>query len=641
MNVAVLGPLRVTDASGAAIVLDRPKERTVLAALALDAGTTVPADRLIDAVWHGDAPRTAAKTLQNHVLRLRRTLGPDPILTEPTGYRLAIARDAIDAVRFDTAVRDAVGQLAPAIVSKALTDALDQWHGDPYVDLHGWDPGDVEARRLIELRLVAEELRAEAEIACERHALAALDLEAMVAAEPLRERRWELLMLALYRDGRQVEALRAFARASGILGKEVGVTPGPALAAMERAMLRRDSLLDPVLPDFADDAVTRARWALDAADAEADAEKLMVLGNAQRDAGDPLARETLLRAAAAAHEANEKRATTRAALALSRLGGMGGDGGNVDRGRVAALERALATADDPRARARLLASLATELTWWAPIERRKELGDEALAIARSLHDDAVVVDVLLRRVSALASPDLFDVRDRESRECLALADALDDTMRVWAAACARSVIALQGGEPAECDRALIIAQRACAEIGTPGMQYVTLVRLAARELAAGRLGPAERMIEEAFAIARATALPEALDVYSTQLLHLRHAQGRLYELREALVGLDLDRPHPLVLPVAAWACAELGELDRASPTLQRAVANASNLRDDDFKLVALAYSAGAAATLRDRDAALDLLARLTPYKGQSGNTGAFVMPPTTELCERLESTLAG
>jgi hypothetical protein len=263
-----------------------------------------------------------------------------------------------------------------------------------------------------------------------------------------------------------------------------------------------------------------------------------------------------------------------------------------------------------------------------------------LAIARASHDEAVVVDVLLRRIASLASPDLFAVRDHDSQECLARADALDDTMRVWAAACARSVIALQGEAPAECDRALTIAQRACAEVGTPGMQYVTLVRVAARELASGRLAPSERIIEEAFAIARATGQPEALDVYTTQLLHLRHAQGRLAELRAPLLGLDLERPHPLVLPVFAWAWAELGEPLRATPALQRAVANAPNLRDDEFKLVALGYSAGAAATIGDRHAAAELLPRLAPYKGQAGNTGAFAMPPTAELCDRLAAVLA-
>jgi DNA-binding SARP family transcriptional activator len=641
MEVSVLGPVGVTDDHGSEVVLDRPKERTLLAALALDVGAVVAADRLIDAVWLGTAPRTAAKTLQNHVLRLRKSLGPDTIVTEPGGYRLALAPEAVDAVRFDRAVRDAIGHLTPSIASKALTDALGEWHGDPYVDLHGWDPGEVEARRLVELRLVAEELRAEAEIACDGHALQAIALEAMVEAEPLRERRWELLMLALYRDGRQVDALRAFARARDVLADEMGVLPGPALAAMERAVLRRDTLLDPVLPDFANDAVTRARRALDAADATAEAEQLLVLGRAQRDAGDPAARETLLGAAAAAREANKMRDATRAALALSRLGGMGGDGGNVDRGRVAALEAAAcATADDPRARARVLASLAAELTWAAPIERRQALGDEALALARALDDDEVIVDVLLRRISSLCGPpELLAVREHDSLECLQRADALDDPARVWAAACARSVVALQSEQPAECDRALTIAQRAYAEVGTPGMQYVTLVRVAARELHAGRLGPTARMVEEAFALARALGFPEALDVYSTQLLHLRHAQGRLAELRKGIDALDPDRPHPLVRPVIAWTWAELDEPRRALPVLRRALDDVPALHDDDFKLVALGYSAGAAAKLCDRDVAAALLPTLTPYKGQSGNTGAFVMPPTAELCAQLETVL--
>jgi DNA-binding SARP family transcriptional activator len=641
VEVLVLGPLRVRSGTDE-VVLERAKERTVLSALAMRAGSVVAADELIEALWHGAPPRTAAKTLQNHVLRLRRVLGDAPISTQPAGYRLDVVPADVDAQRFESVVRNAAAaELPPETAAKALTGALTEWRGDAYQDLIGWSVGEAEARRLADIRLIAEELWAESELACNRHALAAGELRAMVEREPLRERRWELLMLALYRDGRQAEALHAFAHAQHLLDHELGAHPGPALAALERAILRQDAKLDPELPDYAYDAVAqrrRAVAALDVADARAHAHQLRRLGEAQRDAGDPMARETLLLAAAAARDADLAQEATKAALAATRKAGMGSVGEGVDTARVAALETALATSDDGAARARVLSALAAELTYTATIDERLRLADEALDIARGLGDERVLVDVLLRRLHALASPELIITRDRESVECLETADALDDPARTWAAANARSAIALQVGALADCDRALTMAQRATDEIGTPGMRYVTLTRLAARDLAIGRIAAAERAIDEAFAIGRATGQPGAIDLYSLQLVHVRHAQGRLGELRDVIVSLDLDRPHPLPKPLCAWALATLGEHARARHALRAAVIDAPNLHEDEFKLVALSYAAMAAAALHDKHAAQELTTLLARYPDHAGNTGGFVMPRTSTLLAGLEKT---
>jgi hypothetical protein len=143
-------------------------------------------------------------------------------------------------------------------------------------------------------------------------------------------------------------------------------------------------------------------------------------------------------------------------------------------------------------------------------------------------------------------------------------------------------------------------------------------------------------MEEAFAIAQATGQPEALDVYSTQLVHVRYAQGRFHELRDAVIAVDLDRPHPLPRPFAAWALAELDEPARARAALTLALADAPRLRDDDFKLVAMGYAAMATASLADADAARTLIPLLAPYANQWGNTGAVVMPATAELLHQLE-----
>ena len=229
------------------------RERAVLAALALGAGDVVATDRLIAALWGEHAPRSAAKNVQNCVLRLRKALGPDVIETQVPGYRLAVPADAVDARRFEDLV--ALGRAArvngtPDRAAAAFREALGLWRGEPFDDLRGWDPADAEAARLVELRRIAAEELMDAELACGRHAACVAELERMAGEEPFRERRWAMLMLALYRCGRQAEALRAYQRARIALATELGIEPGPELRTLERAVVAQDGSLD--LPAAAD-----------------------------------------------------------------------------------------------------------------------------------------------------------------------------------------------------------------------------------------------------------------------------------------------------------------------------------------------------------------------------------------------------
>src|SRR5829696_7960043 len=232
---AVLGPLAVTGPTGP-LLITGPKERAALSVLIAWAGEEVSIDRLTDALWRHQPPRSNVKVIHNLVSQLRKALGAGAITTVPGGYVLRAAPDAVDIAAFDRLLREGRQHAAcgrwPA-AAETLSAACRLWRGPPLEEVGDWLPARAEAARLQEKhRSLVEEL-AEAELARGHHHEVVVALEAMVEAEPLRERRWSMLMLALYRSGRQTEALRAFQRARAALG-ELGLEPGPELASMER-----------------------------------------------------------------------------------------------------------------------------------------------------------------------------------------------------------------------------------------------------------------------------------------------------------------------------------------------------------------------------------------------------------------------
>ena len=225
----------------------------MLAVLAMSAGRIVSVDRIVDAVWGGSPPPSSAKVVQNLVLKLRRSLGSGVIETGPGGYRLAGEGVSIDASRFEHHARAGrellrAGDAGAAIAAFAI--ALGSWRGDPLPELQHWAPGEGEATRLSELHRSVQEDRCDAELAAGHHHEVVAELETMVVDEALRERRWCLLALALYRDGRQAEALRALQRARAALG-EIGLDPGPELRELERAVSTQDRSLDALRPSAA------------------------------------------------------------------------------------------------------------------------------------------------------------------------------------------------------------------------------------------------------------------------------------------------------------------------------------------------------------------------------------------------------
>jgi DNA-binding SARP family transcriptional activator/WD40 repeat protein/energy-coupling factor transporter ATP-binding protein EcfA2 len=242
MGIAVLGPLTVDDGAGRL----SPRDRVVLAALVFGRGRAVASETLADALWRDERPRTAAKIVQNCVARLRKALGAGAIETVPGGYRLTVPPDAVDVTRFERSVARAGDLLTLGETDRAaflIDEALALWRGAALSDLDGWGPGELEANRLEQLRLDAEELGLEARLRAGRFRDVLADGEATVTAAPLRERRWELLALAQYQAGRQAEALDTVRRARQALADDLGLDPGPGLVALQTAILRQDPSL--------------------------------------------------------------------------------------------------------------------------------------------------------------------------------------------------------------------------------------------------------------------------------------------------------------------------------------------------------------------------------------------------------------
>ena len=238
LSFALLGPLEVRR-DGARIDPDTPKLRTLLVALLVDRGVPRSTDRLIDDLWGDTPPTTAVGILQNYISQLRKLLGSDVLRRNGTGYVIDVSPDQVDVDRFGALLESArTAQSADATAAR-VRDALALWHGDPLADVTGAAFAQPEIVRLRELRAAARELLFEAELAQQRYRETVPALEAALIGDPLRERLWWLLMNALYRSGRQADALRAYQRARQLLVEQLGIEPGAELQEMERAILQQ------------------------------------------------------------------------------------------------------------------------------------------------------------------------------------------------------------------------------------------------------------------------------------------------------------------------------------------------------------------------------------------------------------------
>jgi WD40 repeat protein/DNA-binding SARP family transcriptional activator len=245
MHFQILGPLEV-ERSGDRVGLGGPKQRLVLALLLIKANQVVSAERLIDEIWGEDPPDAARPSLQSYVSHLRKALGPDRLEGRTPGYVLYARDDEVDARRFEALATDARRKLSddPATAARALRDALAIWRGEPLADLATELSLQPEIERLSGLRLAAIEDRSEAELALGRHTELAAELETLTAEHPLRERLHGQLMVALYRAGRQAEALSAYHRLREALASDLGLDPSAAIEDLQRRILTQDASLD-------------------------------------------------------------------------------------------------------------------------------------------------------------------------------------------------------------------------------------------------------------------------------------------------------------------------------------------------------------------------------------------------------------
>lgn len=249
MEFRILGTLEVAS-EGRLLPLGGARQRALLAILLLNANEVVSNERLIDSLWGGQPPQAAGAGVQNFVSQLRKVLEPEAtrgehrvLVTRPPGYVLRLESDQFDLTRFERLLAEAWEEATPEAKASKLRAALSLWRGEPLADLAYAPFAQPEIHRLEELRLVALEERIEADLALGRHAEAVAQLELLIGKHPLRERLRAQLIVALYRAGRQAEALDVYQDARRALVEELGLEPSPSLKALEKQVLGQDPAL--------------------------------------------------------------------------------------------------------------------------------------------------------------------------------------------------------------------------------------------------------------------------------------------------------------------------------------------------------------------------------------------------------------
>jgi DNA-binding SARP family transcriptional activator len=312
----ILGPLEVRR-DGELLPVRAGRQRALLGLLLLRANEVVATDELIEELWGPLPPRTAKASLHNHVAALRRLLGQGYIETSPPGYRIEVHSRDLDKLQFQRLVEEA-RDAEPTVRVARLREALGYWRGLPLIDFPAGGSAQAEIVRLEEMRLVALEERIETDLALARHTELVAELEALVLRHPLRERLWHALMLALYRSGRQAEALETYRRAHRLFVNELGIEPSHSLKELQRAVLVDDQMLELGTGDVDDLFVERAIGLLPT-DQRARAEAMYEYGVALWRLAERRRSEAALKEAARrADEVGDRALAERTRLTLSR-----------------------------------------------------------------------------------------------------------------------------------------------------------------------------------------------------------------------------------------------------------------------------------------------------------------------------------
>ncbi len=270
VRFGILGPFQTLDEAGSELTLGGARQRALFALLLLNAGEVVSTDRIVDEIWGAKPPRRPAHTVAVYVSNLRKALGDsgrEALVTRAPGYLLELAPEALDLSRFEEALNDGRAALIDGRFTDAaerLRQGLDEWRGPPLAEFAYEAFAQTAIARLEELRLVALEERFEADLALGRHSELVPELRELVSQQPLRERPRGQLMLALYRAGRQAEALEVFQETRAALVEHLGIDPGPALQTLERRILNHDHELAAPEPEITSAEASRSRNVLSA-----------------------------------------------------------------------------------------------------------------------------------------------------------------------------------------------------------------------------------------------------------------------------------------------------------------------------------------------------------------------------------------
>ncbi|MEU9454359.1 BTAD domain-containing putative transcriptional regulator [Streptomyces sp. NPDC048277] len=645
----VLGPV-TAERDGVPLALKGPRHRAVLARLIVARGRVVPVARLVADLWE-EPPPTAVGTVRTFVGDLRRALEPDRpprtparlLVTDGPGY--ALRTDTVDARRFETAVETAATE-DPAQAARRLREALELWRGPAYAEFadEEWCRG--ERARLAELRLRAVEQRAGALLAGGRAAEAVPDLDAHLTGHPWREDAWRLLALALYRTGRQGDALAVLRRARATLADQLGVDPGPALRRLEADILAQDPALDAEREAAAARVWSRAAEAYDrtvAAGARARLESAVGLLRTLAVTGSgglAAAREHRLAAITAAEELGDPELTARVigAYDVPAIWPRSDDPAGAHR-IVEAAERALARlpatpAQDP-ARCRLLATIALE-TRGTGSSRAAEAAAEAESLARRLDDPALLAFALNGVfMQSCTTAGLAPRRDAIGTELIALAErhglvtyeVLGHLIRVQS----RAGLADFAAADEHAEAADHLADRhelPLVRVFTDGYRALRLAATGHPDRAGAAYREVDRLLD-------GPGMPGVRDGLLPLALLCARLSGRPYDIRGAV---DPDADWGPYLPWIRPALALATDGERAARDVLRGLPEPpADLVQEALWCVAAAV----ALALDDRPTLRRCLARLRPAAGQLAGaaSGLLTVGPVDTWLTAIEKAL--
>lgn len=615
------------------VSLRSPQQRKILAAL-LVADRAVLADELIDVLWGERPPATAQGTLQTHVSRLRTALGgPDLLPVDAGGYRLRIDAAAVDSRRFAQLLDESTEAARAGHTGDArtlLADALALWRGPALLDFRYEPFAQTEITRLEHLRLVALEQHLAAEIDLGMHAEACGELEILVRDHPLNEELHALLMVALYRSGRQADALGVYERVRASLRDELGLEPTPQLRALEHDILDHAPTLATARPNVAlapeDRRVPRAlelqKWMeqlhVPPLDDKMTCELLLSRGDGQRRGGGE--QEARASYAAAVRLAAASGSTNQLAAGALGLAGPPEDALLGEALDESLMEQAIRALPENRPVVIMLrARLAVALIDRDDSDRGAQMADAAVELARSVGDTAALAYALRARHRSWFDPAALPARLALDGELVDLGRELDDPeVLAWGHRW-RSIDLLEQGDLAMYERELDALEALATQLHDAFHWWGVITRRGGLALLTGPPDKAETLILEALGLADQIQSPYTTTASLSALWALRWQQGRLDEIQDAILDVEALSPaHAFLIPSLHR------ELDHADETARAYEALARNdfadvLAHDTIgvtRLFCLAVMADVASYLQDAEHAPTLYDNLAPFAGR-------------------------